>query len=399
MDPKTLKMMQGASKASGGGWEILAFTNKPKAAGAFNSYNNWSSGYKDALTWTGNSKSPLEGGSWNPSSYPCDRFGRIGRGEFQAHTETDSGANNRTGAMDGDGFYSAAYNKTNLTKIALVGADASGNSFDNLGNSTTVDLEEPTNSTHHLVYDLVGTSGNTTDADAGTGSYTLISLLQTLSAYNRNNTNWAGNGNVASNATNHNLLFNGPDCRNFTSGGGSKTQAGYSGILSSGAGQMRNVSTLSQNNTTHIDTNNYPRFFCFWGINLASDHDTQVCCAYGSGSNSGWNAIGRPDNMDSLATQSVATKDDSWRNSDPIWTFWSLWGNDWHTNSQLQNISGEDNSDGTRQSVSAGHELTIQGDAYKFSTQSWPGTALPQNGVTSDPNITMTKAVYLLGYS
>ena len=277
----------------------------------------------------------------------------------------------------------------------MVGADASGNSFDNLGNATTLDLKEPTNSTHHLVYDLVGTSGNTDDADAGTGSYTLISLLQTLSAYNRNNTSWA---NVGTNNA-HNLLFNGPDCRNFTSGGGAQAQAGYSGILSSGAGQMRNISTLAENNTSSIDTTYHPRFFCFWGINLASDHDTQVCCAYGSGSNSGWNAIGRPDNMGSFATQSVALKQDQWRGSDVIWTFWSLWGNDWHGNSQKQNISGQDNSNGPRQNVSDGHELTVGGTAYKFSTQSWPGTAVPNAGVFSDPSVNMTKAVYLLGYS
>ena len=399
MDPKVLKMMQGASGASGSGWEILAFTSKPKEAKDFDSYTNWTTGYKDASAWTNNSTVPLEGGTFSPSQYPCDRFGRIGRGEFQTHTETDSGANNRTAAMDGDGFYSAAYNKTGLTKIALVGADSSGNSFDNNGNSTTVDLAEPTNSTHHLVYDLVGTSGNTTDADAGTGTYTLISLLQTLSAYNRNNTNWAGEGVTGSDATNHNLLFNGPNCRNFTSGGGSKTQAGYSGILSSGAGQMRNISTLSQTNTSHIDTTYHPRFFCFWGINLDSDHDTQVCCAYGSGSNSGYNAIGRAERMGSLATQSAALKRDQWRGSDVLWSFWSLWGNDWHGNSQKQNISGQDNSDGARQTVSDGTDLTIGGTAYKFSTQSWPGTVVPNAGVTADPNVNMTKAVYLLGYS
>jgi hypothetical protein len=399
MDPKVLKMMQGASGASGSGWEILAFTNKPKGTTAFNSYTDWNDGYDDASTWTGNSTTPLEGGSWNPSSYPCDRFGRIGRGEFQAHTETDSGANNRTAQGDGDGFYSAAYNKTGLTKIALVGAYSDGSAKDNNGNATTLDLAEPTNSTHHLVYDLVGTSGNTTDSDAGTGTYTLISLLQTLSAYNRNNTSWAGEGNTASDATNHNLLFNGPDCRNFTSGGGSKAEAGYSGILSSGAGQMRNIATLAQPNRNSIDTANHPRFFCFWGINLDSDHDAQVCCAYGGGSSSGWDAIGRPDRMGNLATQSTGRKQDNWRGKNALWTFWSLWGNDWHSDTQKQNISGQDNSTGTRTTVSDGQDLNIGGTGYRFSMQSWPGTVVPDAGVTVDPNVNMTKAVYLLGYS
>tara|TARA_R100001443_G_scaffold39826_1_gene53230 strand:- start:74 stop:1267 length:1194 start_codon:yes stop_codon:yes gene_type:complete len=397
MDPKVLKMMQGASGASDGKWEILAFTSKPKKAQTFSSYTDWSTGYEDELWWTGNATSPLEGGSWNTAAYPCDRFGRIGRGEFQTHTESNSGADTRTAAMDGDGFYSAAYNKTGLTKIALVGADASGNSFDNLGNATTLDLTDPTNSTHHLVYDLVGTSGNTDDADAGTGTYTLISLLQTLSAYNRNNTNWASQG--TNNA--HNLLFNGPNCRNFTSGGGAKTEAGYSGILSSAAGQMRNISTLADPTRSTIDTTHYPRFFCFWGINLDSDHDTQVCCAYGSGSSSGYNAIGRADNMGSLATQSVALKKDNWRGAGPLWSFWSLWGNDWHSDSQKQNISGASNQTGSSASTSdyAGSNMTISGTAYTFSNQSWPGTATPDAGVAQDPTAHMTKAVYLLGFS
>ena len=56
--------MAAAGGASGGDWEILAFTNKPKQARAFTSYNNWSTGYRDAGTWTGNSTGPLEGGLW-----------------------------------------------------------------------------------------------------------------------------------------------------------------------------------------------------------------------------------------------------------------------------------------------------------------------------------------------
>ena len=162
---------------------------------------------------------------------------------------------------------------------------------------------------------------------------------------------------------------------------------------------MRNIATLAQPNRNSIDTSNHPRFFCFWGINLDSDHDAQVCCAYGGGTNSGWNAIGRENNMGSFTTQTDGRKGDQWRGSNALWTFWSLWGNDWHSDSQKQNISGQDNSTGARTTVSDGQDLNIGGTGYRFSMQSWPGTAGPDAGVTVDPNVNMTKAVYLLGYS
>ena len=383
MDPKVLKMMQGASGSSSEKWEILAYTAHPKVDRTFSNYSpNWTTGYQDATTWFSNNSTVFTGGAFNPSSFACDRFGRIGRGEFQTHTESDSGANNRTAEGDGDGFYSAAYNKTNLTKIALV------------GNEGTVDLSEPTNSTNHLVYDLVGTSGNTTDSDAGTGTYTLISLLQTLSAYNRNNTNWASVGDVANDATNHNLLFNGPNCRDFTSGGGAQTEAGYSGLLSASAGKMRNVGSSGGS----IDTNDYPRFFCLWGINVDNDHDTQVCCAFGGGASSGWNAIGRSDHMSSLATQSSALKGDAFRGVAPAYTFWSLWGNDWHSDSQKQNISGKTNA--TANTNYQGHSFSVSGNSYVMSIQSFPGTSTPDASISGqDPNSYLCKQVYLLGYS
>jgi len=393
MDPKVLKMMQGASGASGGGWEILAYTAYPKEQRTFDNHSGqaWTQGYKDVSIWANNSNHTVTGGAFTPSTYACDRFGRIGRGEFQTHTESDSGADNRTAAGDGDGFYSAAYNKTGLKKVALV------------GNAGTVDLTDPTNSTNHLVYDLVGTSGNTTDADAGTGTYTLISLLQTLSAYNRNNTSWHGDG--GSPGFPNNLLFNGPDCRNFTSGGGAKTEAGYSGLLSASAGKMRNITSGSDGTgNNNIDTTYYPRFFCFWGINLDSDHDTQVCCAFGAGASSGYNAIGRTNNMGSLSTQSAALKADSFRGSNVIYSNWSLWGNDWHVDTQKQNISGKSDVDGAGGNDFHGSALTLPsggGVAYTFSMQSWPGTVTPPSQVAAgnNPNDYMCKEVYFLGFS
>ena len=397
MDPKVLKMMQGASGASSGGWEILAYTAYPKKARTFDQHSpNWTQGYQDSSIWANNSNHTVTGGAFNPSTYACDRFGRIGRGEFQAHTESDSGAASRTEAGDGDGLYSAAYNKTGLTKVALVGNDG------------TVDLTDPTNSSNYLVYDLVGTSGNTTDADAGTGTYTLISLLQALSAYNRSQASWSGDGGSPSYPNNQ--LFNGPNCRNFTSGGSQSnaTEAGYSGLLSASAGKMRNITSGTDGTGNNkIDTTYYPRFFCFWGINLDSDHDTQVCCAFGSASNGGFNSLGRPNNMGSLSTQTAALKSDSFRGADVIYSNWSLWGNDWHSDTQKQNISGKSDADGAGANDFGGSSLDLPGVggsgqlAYQYAMQSWPGTVTPPGAVATgyDPNSYMCQQVYFLGFS
>ena len=391
MDPSTFKKLQAASEeasSSSGSWEILSYTAYPKTTQEYTGYDNWT-GYQNGAAnsiFNGVNNTNVTT-SWD-TSRPWHRFGQIGYGPFHNHTKYNSGANNRTSAGDGDGWYEAAYDKTGLRKVALV------------GNEGTVDLNDPTNSTNHLVYDLVGTSGNTSDSDAGTGAYSVISLLQTLSAYNRNNANWTTEGGGPGFA--HNQLFNGPNCRNFTSGGGSKGQAGYSGILTSSAGKMRPIGL----NHHTISTTYYPDFFCFWGINLDSDHDTQVCAAYyGNGTN--FDCIGRPNNMGSYATQSQYLKSDSWRGLAPIYTFWSMWGNDWHGNSKTQNISGSAIQVGN--DYYSGTNITVYPNPpnggtpinQAISMQSFPGTATPtqNNNLNVDPNLHMCKQVYFLGFS
>jgi hypothetical protein len=162
---------------------------------------------------------------------------------------------------------------------------------------------------------------------------------------------------------------------------------------------MRNISSGLSGGLDTIDTTHYPRFFCFWGINLDSDHDTQVCCAYGCGASSGWNAIGRHGDMGSLATQTQAKKGDQWRESAVIYTNWSLWGGDWHSDSQKQNISGRSNVGGAGGSDYNGTTMTIGGTTYNFSGQSFPGTVTPEAGVLQSPNDYMCKSVYFLGFS
>ncbi len=420
--------MQAASGAGGKGWEILSYTDKisqtrdytNSVTGTVTHNGYWPASNLDSLPWPYNND--RAGGSsaitatWAPSTIPWHRFGQMGRRAFDDHTETDSGANTRTELGDGDGWYKAAYNKTKLTKVALV------------GNEGTVDLEEPTNSTNHLVYDLVGTSGNTTDADAGTGDYTVISLIQTLSQYNQDNATWHSAGNVAADATNNHLLFNGPDSRNFTSGGGAQTQAAYSGVCTSAAGKMH---PMGKNSTT-FERSEYPNLFAFWAINVDSDHDTQVCVAFHAGGTGntygGWNSLGRPDNMGlspTLATQgpNQTNKGDSFRNAAAAYTFWSMWNNDWHGNTQTQNIAGnynatyDEDTETTVAQTGTANKYTNKGTATRFSSnsadkqwriamQSTPGVKTPggndpknETDSSDDPMLYMCKQVYFLGYS
>jgi hypothetical protein len=59
------------------------------------------------------------------------------------------------------------------------------------------------------------------------------------------------------------------------------------------------------------------------GINADADNDIQALCAYSG----------------DLSTNSG--KGDTWRGTNPSQTFWSYWGNDFHSNTQTQRIGAE----------------------------------------------------------
>ena len=99
--------------------------------------------------------------------------------------------------------------------------------------------------------------------------------------------------------------FNANSARCFV--GGNYT----SGCLSEDSGHFR---------VTHC-TSCSPDKFAIWGVNEDSDNDTQVLAAY-------WGDL-----------TSSSGKGDSWRGQNPRQTFWSYWGNDWHSNSCSQTIS------------------------------------------------------------
>ncbi len=141
-------------------------------------------------------------------------------------------------------------------------------------------LEPTTNFSKYIVYDLVATT-----------TKTIYNTLLDLDTYNINNYNWAGQDGP----------FGADSVDNFVAGNYE------SGNMSANSGHY------------YASDGNTPDKFVIWGINRDSDNDTQTLCAYSGNLQSG--------------------KSDSWRGNTPAQTFWSYWGNDWHSNSQSQTIS------------------------------------------------------------
>jgi hypothetical protein len=153
---------------------------------------------------------------------------------------------------------------------------------DGTSNST-----DPTTHTNYLIYDLVQTSG----------TESIYGILDRLDKFQQTASNFANNDS---------LVWTGSSTRFHSAG-----INGYSGLLVASGG------TSFRTNTTPAS---YPTRFVVMGINLESDNDIQALCAF-TGSLS-----------------ATSGKGDAWRNDNPLQTFWSYWGNDFHTNSQTQRI-------------------------------------------------------------
>ena len=221
--------------AGGGGWEILMATN----AKANHSNNQ-------------------------------QQFAYTGNNNFRSATESGTGANGRTAIGDGTGLYSAFFNKTGITQIALASDHTGGTG-----------MNPTANFSKYIVYDLVSAT-----------TKTMYNIILDLDTYNINNAQWQNNDSV----------FGANSVENFVAGNY------HSGTMSADSGDYKDN---TQNQT--------PTKFVIWGINRDSDNDTQVLCSYYGNLQNG--------------------KSDSWRGSSPRETFWSYWGNDWHSNSQQQTIS------------------------------------------------------------
>ena len=170
---------------------------------------------------------------------------------------------------------------------------------DGTSNST-----DPTTHTNYLIYNLV-------ESTAAESIYNILDRLdrfqQTASLFHNNDSIvW-----TASSARFHSAGLN-----------------GYSGLLVASGG------TDFRTNTTPAAV---PTRFVIMGINLDSDNDIQALCAF-----TGTLAVG-------------SGKGDLWRGENPSQTFWSYWGNDFHSNSQTQRIG---NSLQTTTGVSTGASYT-----------------------------------------
>jgi hypothetical protein len=153
---------------------------------------------------------------------------------------------------------------------------------DGTSNST-----DPTTHTNYLIYNLV----------ESTQTESIYNILDRLDRFQQTASNFVNNDSIvwtASSARFHSAGIN-----------------GYSGLLVASGG------TAFRTNTTPAA---FPTRFVVMGINLESDNDIQALCAF----------------TGSLSTTSG--KGDAWRNENPLQTFWSYWGNDFHSNSQTQRI-------------------------------------------------------------
>ena len=172
---------------------------------------------------------------------------------------------------------------------------------------------EPGNFARYMVYDLVAT----TPSDKS-----MYDIIKDLDTYNRTQAQWQNNDTV----------FGSDSVTNFVAGNAK------SGSRSATSGHF-----LAQGGSS-------PDSFCIWGVNRDSDNDTQVLCAYSGDLQSG--------------------KSDSWRGSNPAQSFWSYWGNDWHSNTQTQTISqGRQsypgvNTDSTAYRSAGGEQMGIYLLAY-----------------------------------
>ena len=173
-------------------------------------------------------------------------FGSLGHSQWRNATASTSGASGRTAFGDGAGLYNAFFNKTNITKIAMV--------------SGTGDLSNPSSNTKYIIYNLTHS----------TGSNSIYELLKKIDTANlgmpsaRLGLSETGDGSLKNSASSI-----------------------YKTSLYSG------VAPLGQHNGQYLDnTGVVPDKFCIWGVNQDGDWDTQVLCAYSgnllSGKGDGW---------------------------------------------------------------------------------------------------------------
>ena len=221
--------------------------------------------------------SMLVSGKKTPLSSNVSRqtaLGSPGTSTFPNITSASTSASSKSNFGNGEGLYSAFFNQTNITKVAFV--DGSSSSLD------------PTQHTNYLIYDLV----------ESTGSESIFQILKRLDNYQRTASGFQGNDSVwgSNSVLNHTAVYS-----------GTLAASGGTGFKTNTAGMSGSIPQI-------------PDRFALMGINRESDNDIQALAAY-------WGNL-----------SVTSGKGDSWRNEDPYQTFWSYWGNDFHSNSQTQRI-------------------------------------------------------------
>ena len=194
-------------------------------------------------------------------------FGYIGGGNFANATIDSTGARDRITFGQGTGVYHNYFSVRNFNYYALV----SGN-----GNHTNV-------SSHSYYVGWQATS-------YPSGSQSMYQILRQIDI-----------GNSQSNRAGQNYNQGNPG----------------TGIVGSGHPTTGNRYTGSGN--YRCNNGSVANKFMVWGINHASDDDSQTLVAYDGNLSNG--------------------KMDSWRGNNPPQTMWSVWGADFHSNSNSQRIS------------------------------------------------------------
>jgi hypothetical protein len=148
----------------------------------------------------------------------------------------------------------------------------------------------PSSHDNYLIYELI----------ESTSEESIYDILLRLDIYQENSLPFHNNDNV----------WGIPSVLNHTAG-----LNGYSGLLIESGGTDFNVFTRSGQNR------GLPDKFCVMGINRQSDNDIQALCAFWGNLQTG--------------------KNDAWRGQNPEETFWSYWGDDFHTDSRFRRIGNQ----------------------------------------------------------
>ena len=261
----------------------------------------------------------MMGASGAKGSTNTAAFGNAGSSSWTTANATGTGANGRTSFGSGEGLYNDFFSTTGITWFGYIIFTNTGSM--NSANVTLAQLEQNFDPTTGGWADTSIFGSNTKIAmykcKEGPGGSSGSDVAMTLSLYHTlkdidtklSNNQFTNDSNVAT-------QIHGTDHTKYNRNSTNSICAGTLGFTGerSGASLVNGAITFTEK-------------FCVWGINYDSDNDTQVCCFYDG----------------TLATGNG--KADSWRGNTPYMSFWSYWGDDFHSNSTDQRIGNNKQTD------------------------------------------------------